>query len=88
MTDTNHTMDQQTDNNTPSEGFKSPDHVEVVTWEIVRKQRDNMLLQAEQMYRFDSPPQMLKDFADYKQALRDLPENSRIWMISARLSGQ
>jgi hypothetical protein len=45
-----------------------------ITWDSIRKTRDDLLLAIEGKYRFDMPQELLKQFQDYKQALRDLPE--------------
>lgn len=46
----------------------------VVTWDMVREQRNNMLLAAERRYNFDSPEPIKAAWRAYKQELRDLPE--------------
>ena len=45
-----------------------------ITWDDIRLIRNDLLHQIEGKYRFDMPPALLKQFQDYKQALRDLPE--------------
>jgi hypothetical protein len=44
-----------------------------VTWIDVRNHRDELLLQAETFYNFDSPASMRLLWTDYKQLLRDIP---------------
>lgn len=44
------------------------------TWDDIRNQRDQMLLEAERRYNFDSPTEIIEAWKTYKQQLRDLPE--------------
>lgn len=44
------------------------------TWDDVRQRRNQLLLEAEKFYNFDSPEKMKKLFRDYKQALKDMPQ--------------
>lgn len=56
-----------------------------LTWEIIRQKRDQMLLDAESFYNFDTPEPIKAQWRAYKQALRDLPQtyaddiNSLVW---------
>jgi hypothetical protein len=70
MTDTTITTDTTTLQETAETQAIPPQ----VTWDDVRKMRNDMLHHAEQLYKFDFPEELLKQFQDYKQALRDLPE--------------
>jgi hypothetical protein len=73
MTDTNNIQtiaDNATENNLNAQ----PNTILTITWDDVRKIRDDLLFQVEARYRFDMPPALLKQFTDYKQALRDLPD--------------
>lgn len=51
-----------------------PEEVPVITWEIVRHYRDELLREAEKQYCFDSPKEILDAWAKYKQELRDIPK--------------
>jgi hypothetical protein len=44
-----------------------------VTWDTVRSMRDQMLLEAESKYNFDTPASIKAAWREYKQELRDLP---------------
>lgn len=43
------------------------------TWEDIRRKRDQMLLDAERRYNFDTPEEVLALWRAYKQQLRDIP---------------
>lgn len=48
--------------------------VNILTWDMVREQRDQFILEAERCYNFDSPVSLIQLWADYKQELRDIPQ--------------
>ena len=48
--------------------------VNILTWDMVREQRDQFILEAERCYNFDSPVSLIQLLADYKQELRDIPQ--------------
>ena len=48
--------------------------VNIITWDIIRAQRDQFILEAERCYNFDSPESLRKLWMDYKQELRDIPQ--------------
>lgn len=43
------------------------------TWAEIRLQRDQMLLEAERGYNFDTPEEIQAVWRAYKQELRDIP---------------
>lgn len=43
------------------------------TWDEVRRKRDQMLLDAERGYNFDTPEEIQEVWRAYKQELRDIP---------------
>lgn len=43
------------------------------TWADIRRKRDQMLLEAERRYNFDTPETVQALWRAYKQQLRDLP---------------
>lgn len=45
----------------------------VKTWADIRLKRDQMLLEAERGYNFDTPEEIQAVWREYKQALRDIP---------------
>lgn len=45
----------------------------IVTWDMIREQRNNMLNQTETCYNFDTPDSVKQLWLDYKQELRDIP---------------
>jgi Phage tail assembly chaperone protein len=47
--------------------------VPIVTWDMVREHRNQMLLEAEKGYNFDTPDSVTQLWLDYKQELRDIP---------------
>lgn len=47
--------------------------VPTTTWDDVRRKRDQMLLEAERGYNFDTPEEIQIEWRAYKQALRDIP---------------
>lgn len=47
--------------------------VSSVTWDDIRRKRDQMLLEAERGYNFDTPEEIQAVWRAYKQQLRDLP---------------
>jgi Phage tail assembly chaperone protein len=70
MTDTNIIETEETTNLEEA----SASAVTMPTWDDVRKFRDEHLYAVERKYRFDSPPEMIKAYQDYKQQLRDIPQ--------------
>jgi len=44
-----------------------------VTWDNIRNMRDQMLLEAENRYNFDTPTSIKDAWKAYKQELRDIP---------------
>ena len=47
--------------------------VPIPTWVDIREKRDQMLLEAERGYNFDTPEEVLALWQAYKQQLRDIP---------------
>jgi hypothetical protein len=45
----------------------------IPTWDDIRRKRDQMLLEAERKYNFDTPEEIQAAWRSYKQELRDLP---------------
>ena len=43
------------------------------TWDDIRRKRDQMLLEAERGYNFDTPEEIQAAWRTYKQQLRDIP---------------
>lgn len=43
------------------------------TWADIRRKRDQLLLEAESRYNFDTPEEVLSLWRAYKQQLRDIP---------------
>lgn len=44
-----------------------------LTWKDIREKRDQMLLEAERRYNFDTPEEVQALWRAYKQQLRDIP---------------